>query len=451
MIDTIKKFMTSGHVRSVRIKKHIVASFFIKFISIFVSYAILPLTINYLDSTRYGIWITLSSILAWFSFFDIGLGQGLRNKLAESLASDNKELAKIYISTTYFALFGIMAAVYMIYLLVSPLVDWSTILNTDMVDGTELSVLVLVVFTFFCLRFILSLIGKILLADQRPAVNASLGPAGNLVALVIIYILTKTTSGSLLYLGLVMSAAPVVVLLIASIYLFMTDYKEYRPRIRYVDMAYFADLIGVGSKFFFINIAGVIVFTSSNLLISQLYGPAEVTPYNIAYKYFGLSTMVFGIILSPIWSSVTEAYVKQEYGWIKGVIRKMYILWLGAIVVIIMMILGSDTLYKLWIGQNHSVASDLTIAMGIYTIIHLFGIININIINGIGRIQLQLYLSIFETIVFIPTAIMLGRIYGIAGIVYARIIIIAPLVTIIFIQLRRLVKPVHGEFKIWSK
>jgi hypothetical protein len=35
--------------------------------------------------TRYEIWLTLSSIVGWFSFFDVGLGHGLRNKFAPSL------------------------------------------------------------------------------------------------------------------------------------------------------------------------------------------------------------------------------------------------------------------------------------------------------------------------------------------------------------------------------
>lgn len=75
-------FFTKGHERSIKAKKNILASFIIKGLSIAISLVLVPLTINYINPTQYGIWLTLSSIVAWFSFFDIGLTQGLRNKFA---------------------------------------------------------------------------------------------------------------------------------------------------------------------------------------------------------------------------------------------------------------------------------------------------------------------------------------------------------------------------------
>ena len=93
--------INKGHSRSVKAKKNIIASFFIKGISIAISLILVPLTINYINPSRYGIWLTLSSIVGWFSFFDIGLTQGLRNKFAEAKAKGDDNLAQIYVSTTY--------------------------------------------------------------------------------------------------------------------------------------------------------------------------------------------------------------------------------------------------------------------------------------------------------------------------------------------------------------
>src|SRR5665647_2891168 len=87
-------FFTKGHERSIKAKKNILASFVIKGLSIAISLVLVPLTINYINPSRYGIWLTLSSIIAWFSFFDIGFGNGLRNKFAEALAEGQEELAR---------------------------------------------------------------------------------------------------------------------------------------------------------------------------------------------------------------------------------------------------------------------------------------------------------------------------------------------------------------------
>ena len=162
-----------------------------KGISILIGLLYVPLLLDYLDPERYGIWLTLSSILGWFEFFDIGLGNGLRNRLTEAVARNNHELARTYVSTTYALLASIFTGVLILFYIVNPFLEWSNILNTTAVPEKELSLLALVVFTFFIVRFIFKLIGTILMADQRPAVNNAFGPLGSLVTIIIIFILIK--------------------------------------------------------------------------------------------------------------------------------------------------------------------------------------------------------------------------------------------------------------------
>ena len=65
-------FFTKGHKRSLEAKKNIIGSLLIKGCSIAIGLVAVPLTINYINPAQYGIWLTLSSMIAWFSFFDIG-------------------------------------------------------------------------------------------------------------------------------------------------------------------------------------------------------------------------------------------------------------------------------------------------------------------------------------------------------------------------------------------
>ena len=101
VITFVSNIINKGQGRSVKAKKNIIASFFIRGVSIAISLIIVPLTINYVNPSRYGIWLTLSAIVGWFSFFNIGLTQGLRNKFAEAKAKGEDDLAQIYVSTTY--------------------------------------------------------------------------------------------------------------------------------------------------------------------------------------------------------------------------------------------------------------------------------------------------------------------------------------------------------------
>ena len=83
------KFLTSQNVRTASVKKNILASILIKGISIFVSLLIVPITLGYVNSTLYGIWLTISSVMLWLNFFDVGLTLGLKNRLGEALAKSN--------------------------------------------------------------------------------------------------------------------------------------------------------------------------------------------------------------------------------------------------------------------------------------------------------------------------------------------------------------------------
>jgi len=87
-LDLISK----GHERSIKAKRNILISLIIKGLSISINLILVPLTITYINPSRYGIWLTLSSLVALFSFFDIGLSNGLRNKLAEAKAKGDIQL-----------------------------------------------------------------------------------------------------------------------------------------------------------------------------------------------------------------------------------------------------------------------------------------------------------------------------------------------------------------------
>ncbi|NLK53454.1 MAG: polysaccharide biosynthesis protein, partial [Bacteroidales bacterium] len=162
----IKSFFTEGHERSIKAKKNILASILIKGFSIGISLLLVPLTINYVNSSRYGIWLTISSIIGWLSFFDIGLTQGLRNRFAEARAKNENQIAQVFVSTTFAILSIIFATLWIIYLFSHSYLNWSNILKVPSEMNTEISILALIVFTYFCISFVLKIINTILLADQ---------------------------------------------------------------------------------------------------------------------------------------------------------------------------------------------------------------------------------------------------------------------------------------------
>lgn len=423
----VVQFFFKGHERSLKAKANIIASLFLKGMSILINLALVPITLNYLNADNYGIWLTLSSLIGWFVFFDIGLGNGLRNKFAEALAKNDKETARVYVSTTYAILSVISIVLFLLFVLANKFLDWSKILNSAPETANELSLLVIIVFGFFCLRFIFQLINTILTADQKPALSIFIKFVSDLLSLIIIYVLSKTTKGSLLYLGTTVSCTSVFILATANVVFFSKSYREFIPTIKYVRFKYAKELTSLGFHFFIIQIAAIVLFSTDNMIITQLYGPSEVTPYNIAYKYFGIILLIFSIVVQPFWSACTDAYHKNDLNWIRNIVKQLIRGWTGIVLVVLCMLLLSNGVYQLWIGNKVRVPFFLSASMGLFVIIYCWTYIFVSFINGVGTIRLQLYNSIFVSVLNVPLSIFLAKYInlGVIGVILATCICIS--------------------------
>ena len=101
LIDRIKNKFNNSDGRSSLIVKNILASFFIKGWSVLVQLMLVPTTLACLGVYENGVWLTISSVLIWIDNMDIGLGNGLRNKLAEAMAHNDYAKGQQYVSSTF--------------------------------------------------------------------------------------------------------------------------------------------------------------------------------------------------------------------------------------------------------------------------------------------------------------------------------------------------------------
>ena len=446
---SLNRIINKGHHRSVKAKKNILASFVIKGCNIAISLILVPLTIHYVNPTQYGIWLTLSSIIGWFTFFDIGFGNGLRNKFAEAIAKGEHQLARIYLSTTYAILSIIITSVLLIFFCINPFLNWSTILNSPKSMAGELSTLALLVFVFFCLQFVLQLITTIITANQQPAKASFFNLLGSFFSLAVIFILTKTTSGNLIYLGLSLGITPVLVLLASSLWFYSHGYKKYAPSVKFVKFNYARNLMSLGVKFFIIQIAAIIFYETSNLIIAQVFGPTQVTSYNIAYKYFSIIPMLMSIITAPFWSAFTEAWVNKDIQWIKTTIERLRTIWLFLSILTLIMLACSAFIYKIWVGSQIVVPLALSATIASYVIINAWNVIYSQFVNGVGKIKLQLYLALVGSSINIPLAIFLAKDLGIYGVVLSTAIISIVTAIVSPIQYKKIINNTANG--IWGK
>ena len=440
-----------GQARTAKASKQVIYSFFLQGINILVGFLYVPLLLHTLTQEKYGIWLTLTSIIGWFSFFDIGLGNGLRNKLAEAFAKEDKVLGKKYVSTVYAILICIFSVILIIFHISNLFINWNSILNTKLILNRDLYLLTTIVFTLFFVRFIVQIMGVIYLADQKPAVNNSVNTFSNLLSFIIIFSLTRiTTEVSLVLLGAIISFMPVLAFLLLSFYSFNKKYQFLKPAFSSIDFKMSRDLMNLGIKFFFLQITFIVIFSTSSVFIAQFFGPSEVVVYNVAFKYYQMPIMVFSIILLPIWSAVTDAYVKMDFDWLKITLKRLNYLSASYVLIILIMTLFSEKFFRMWVGTKVLIPFKLTLFMALYSIISISLAPYSAFINGTGKIKLTISLTLVGITLYFVSVFYFSKLFhNSTGVILA--IIITSLIGAIVqpIQVYKLLnKKAYG---IWNK
>lgn len=450
MLKYYSRFFSKGHSRSLVVKKNIFYSLIIKGGSILISLVLLPLTIKFVNDTQYGLWLTLSSIIGWFNFFDIGLGNGLKTKLTEAISKEDYRQGKIYVSTTY-AMLGILSiSLLVLFGLAQLFVDWSKILNAPPAYAHELSSVAWIIFLSFIFQFVFNLIVVVAAAKQNTVVGSLINFIGSLLTIVVIFFLTKTyVTGTLLQLAVPVCFIPLLVLLVFSKALYRKRYKAIAPSLKYVDFSCLRDLMGLGLKFFIIQMGLILYYNVDNMVITQVLGPKEVTPYAIAYKYFGVITMISAIVMTPLWTAFAEAHAKKEYDWIKKTVKNMQLLCLALVPLSIIMVVASPYVYRFWVGKEIHIPIVLSAILAFYTVWNTFRTVFIYYLNGIGVVRLQVYLVLISGLINVPLAIVLAKHFGIPGVILSTTILCVICGIIEITQYRKLIS--QNAKGIWTK
>jgi len=207
--------------------------------------------------------------------------------------------------------------------------------------------------------------------------------------------------------------------------------------------------MNLGIKFFVIQIGLIFYYNCDNLIISHILGPQAVTPYNIALRYFNVITLVSSILMTPFWSAFTDAHAKGDFQWIKDTVRKLekicLLIFLGSIV----MLLISPIVYHVWIGDKVDIPLELSAVVAICLVLRAFRTIYCYYMNGVGKIMLQVYLTIIAGLVNVPLAILLCKKMGATGVILATTLVCIVSAYFEITQYRKLIN--NTAKGIWNK
>ncbi len=84
------------------------------------------------------------------------------------------------------------------------------------------------------------------------------------------------------------------------------------PQANVIDRTVIRSLISTGLGFFLLQLAGMVVVNSDNLVITHYLGAADVVPYSVTWKLAGYATVLQTAIFPSLWPAYAEAYARGD-------------------------------------------------------------------------------------------------------------------------------------------
>jgi len=409
-------------------KRNSLYSFVIMVLMNITQLALVPVVIGIVEPLRYGIWLTISSFLGWFTMLDVGLGGGFRNRLGEAIALGNMKLAKEYVSTAYVFISGVSLLLILSYLGVKNYISWSRLFNSPPEMEGELTKLMLYVTIFFVVKFVLQLINNIFTAFRKTALTSFINFGGSFLSLSLIYLMSRISELGLIQIGMIYSLSPVLVMFAASICFFCIYHRDIVPSVSCFRISYVKSMLSIGLLIIINQLAVIVINTSTNMLISHIADPSQVTPYSVSMRFFGFFITVFEVMMIPLMPAFTNAFATGDLNWIKTTINKARKL---AVVTSIFVILSAPLIklfIECWLKGKVVVSWELIMTLAIYVCLVVQTSVYSKLFNGTGKLRSVTYLTVFNIIIYIPVAFVLGSVMklGVTGIVIAKTVIMIP-------------------------
>ncbi len=403
-LKKIPLLLNKDDERSVRVNRNILNSVFIKGASILINFILVPVSLDFTNTEDYGIWLTISSLITMASFFDLGIGNGLRNKLAEALAKGELETGRRLIGTAYLFTALISLVIAGIWFVFNLEIDWVSLLGLNPNRGSEFQSLFHIIIITFCVQFTAQLINTIYYALQNSAMVGMTFLLGSLISLIMMLLLKMAGITGLFWMGLAFVSGTILALCILTAKLFFIDRPDLKPVLNGINRQEVRVLFSLGGKFFIVQVVSIFQLHIANVLISRHLSSADVVEYNVAYKLFSVVTMAFNILITPIWSAASEAIAKNDFEWIRSTANALQKKWLLAMAGLAILLVISPYLFDWWLGNSVEVRWITSIGIAIYMGLYTYSMIYVYFLNGMGILNVQLYISIALLVLFFPAA-----------------------------------------------
>ena len=394
-----------------------------RILSSFLTLVSLPLALRYLGAERFGIWVTITSTMVILNLLDFGVASTLTNHAAHAFACNDKQYAARYTTNAIALTLSIGLTAAMIFALAWSRINWMALFNVSASAlRIEVSHTVAAAAALMLLGLPASLVNRLFAGYQEVHLSnlvIAAGAAANLLGLLLGIALQ--VSMPVLF---VLSAGCATLCNSIALFWVLFWYKPWLlPRQALVDLSIVRELLASGSGFFLIQIAGAVVFSSDNLVVSHYLGAAQVTPYSVTWRLVGFTAILQSLVFPALWPAYAEAYARGDYDWMRWAfgftLRATLALNLACAVTLLVI---GKTAIRWWAGPAAVPSTLLLAAMALWAVICGFMTAESCLLAAVNRTREQGILSVAAAAVNLALSIVLVKYIGSVGVIAGTIL-----------------------------
>lgn len=366
-----------------------------------------PLLLQMLGTTTYGIWATLTSLIAFISLLDLGVGNSMRNSVA-AMQPGNEESVKIEF-VGFFQLLcciGMLAALFFICML--PLLE----LPRDSVLA--------VLFLYLPLLLLLPLLlgASVLQGARATGVQSILQAAGGWLFFTFVAILFwRTAKPSLTQLSVAWGTFYAV-----SVFaIFVLALRTLRIPARRLLLWSLPMLpmrrVKVGLEFLMLQLSSLVLYGLGNVIIFNYLGPAEVARYDVLNKAFQVALSLYSIVIGVMWTEIAAQRAAGDSAALYSTLRKLSGIGLLFSLMCVAGALATPWVVAHWTGNRIQVTTQEAMVVALLAAVQSLAYVGAVFMNAFERIRAQIALGLFSIVLMVPLSIwLLSRGLGIIAV-----------------------------------
>lgn len=401
-------------------KRNIAGATAVRVISMLIGIVSVPMLLKLLGSEQYGVWVSLTALMAFINMLDLGVGNSLRNSVASIVDDGSAESARQEFLAFFQLLCGL--ALLVIFVLAVAIPAFS-LLRENKSAVVLLYGPLLLLFPLLLGCSVLQGAGQVGLQSLMQSMGGWLffafivfcywiGWSPDLADLALAWSsFTAVTLVAIFWLALQIMRVPVKLLVKNKV-------RGVLPRLK------------IGISFLLLQLSAVVLYSIGNAIVYNGLGAVDAARYDVLNKIYQVGLGFYSILIGVMWSEISKFKALSDLTALRQIYRKMWLIALMFCSGTLLIAVFTPGIVAIWTNNQLWVVWQEALAAAVLASFQAFAYVGAVFMNAFEKLREQMAMAFFSVILMLPiTNLLMNEGFGIAAVpVAAAMLTILPMV-----------------------